>query len=182
VRPAPPTRIRPIPAPDVAPVVRRADLPLPAYRYVPGLHPHPFRDPAGHRHLHGHVWPAPLWSPRGDWRSDAPWLHGLDLFDHRFYWESHECWEAIWHAVDRSHVDRQLIQALIQAAAFVIKKHCGTERAARHLLARSLGRLDTVVDTVGARHRGVDIPVLAARLRAFDAGGPWPCVPMAQGT
>ena len=179
-----PTRgvARPIPPPDHPLPRRRPELPLPAYRYVPGLHPHPFRDADGHRHLHGHDWPAPLWTPEGDWRIDAPWLHGLDLFDQRFYWESHECWEAIWHEVDRAHVDRQLIQALIQAAAFVIKKHCGTARAAQHLLSRCLGRLDTVQTTVGPHHRGVDVPRFMDALRVFDGGGPWPCVPMAQGT
>ena len=172
----------PIPAPDPAPPLRRPDIGLPAYRYVPGLNPHPFRDAAGHHHLHGHAWPAPLWSPDADWRQDAPWLHGLDLFDQRFYWESHECWEAIWHEVDRAHVDRQLIQALIQAAAFIIKKHCGTERAARHLLSRCTGRLDAVQAEAGPVLRGVDVPAFQAALHAFDAGGPWPCVPMAQGS
>lgn len=172
--------LRPIPAPAPPPPRRRPDLGLPAYRYVPGLHPHPFRHAGGHRHLHGQGWPAPLWAEGADWREDAPWLHGLDLFDQRFYWESHECWEAIWHEVDRRHVDRQLVQALIQAAAFVIKKHCGTERAASHLLARCLARLDTVQRERGPVHWGVDLPGLAGALRAFDAGGPYPCVPMAQ--
>ena len=80
-----PTRgvARPIPPPDHPLPRRRPELPLPAYRYVPGLHPHPFRDADGHRHRHGHDWPAPLWTPEGDWRIDAPWLHGLDLFDQR---------------------------------------------------------------------------------------------------
>ena len=172
--------LRPIPAPDPPPPRRRLDLGLPAYRYVPGLQPHPFRHAGGHQHLRGHAWPAPLWAADADWRQDAPWLHGLDLFDQRFYWESHECWEAIWHEVDPTHVDRQLLQALIQAAAFVIKKHCGTQRAARNLLSRSVDRLETVQRERGPSHRGVDLPALVAALRAFDAGGPWPRVPMAQ--
>lgn len=172
--------LRPIPAPVPPPPRRRPDLGLPAYRYVPGLQPHPFRHAGGHRHLRGHVWPAPLWASGADWRQDTPWLHGLDLFDQRFFWESHECWEEIWHAVDRAHIDRELLQGLIQAAAFVIKRHCGTDRAARTLLARSIGRLETVQRRCGAAHRGVDLPGLVTALRDFDAGGRWPCVPMAK--
>jgi uncharacterized protein len=177
---APGRPLGPIPAPDPPPLRRRPDIGLPAYRYVPGLQPHPFRHAGGHRHLHGQAWPAPLWSPDADWRQDAPWLHGLDLFDQRFYWESHECWEAVWHAIDRDHVDRQLVQGLIQAAAFVIKKHCGTQPAAGNLLMRSIGRLETVQRERGSVHRGLDLPGLVVALRAFDAGGPWPCVPMAK--
>lgn len=165
-----------IPAPEPAPPRRLPDLPLPAYRYVPGLHPHPFRDPDGHQHLHGLAWPSPLWAPDLDWRTDQPFLHGLDLFDQRFYWESHECWEAIWHEVDRAHVDRELLQALIQAAAFVIKRHTGSDRAARHLLERSTRRLGEVARRSGRVHRGVDVVALVARLQAFDTGGPWPVI------
>jgi hypothetical protein len=167
---------RPIPAPVPAPPLRRPHLALPAYRYVPGLHPHPFRDADGHHHLHEVRWPSPLWAPDGPWWEADAFQHGLDLFDQRFYWESHECWEAIWHRVDRAHVDRELVQALIQAAAFVIKRHVGADRAARHLLERATGRLGEVARRGGATWCGVDVARFSASLSAFDGGGPWPVI------
>ena len=159
---------------------RLPSVPMPAYRYVPGLQPHPFRHEAGHGHLVGQEWPAPLWCADGGWESQGPWLHGLDLFDHRFFWESHECWEQLWLAIDRDHIDRQLVQGMIQAAAFVIKQHTGRARAAENLLARSLARLAAVRSARGDQVAGVHLPSFMSGLVAFRQGAAWPCVPMAR--
>ena len=72
--------------PDPAPL--RVALALPPYRYVPGLQPHPHKHAEGHGH-------APVLPPL------LLWHHGLDLFDHRFYWECHEVLEGRWKTLPR---------------------------------------------------------------------------------
>src|SRR2546426_12089964 len=94
-------RLIEIPDPGDRGVPRYSQRPFPAYRYVPGLHPHPQRDPAGHSYqpkpaLNRH---AP-WSI-ADWRTLDDWLYGVDLFNHFYFWEAHEAWEGLWAAVER---------------------------------------------------------------------------------
>ena len=58
---------------------------FPSYRYVPGVHPHPVRDPAGHSyHSRGHVSTVSSWKA-DEWRSLSDWLWGVDLFNAFFF-------------------------------------------------------------------------------------------------
>ena len=72
--------------------VRYTTKPLPPYRYLPGLHPHPMANPHGHSHGAPDE-PHPAWDPE-EWRALDDWLYGVDLCNHHYYWESHEAWEA----------------------------------------------------------------------------------------
>lgn len=164
---------RPIPAPDPAPALRAPHVPLPPYRYVPGLDPHPFRHVGGHLYTDGSAPVEAPWQP-GPWRQDPRWLHGLDLFDQRYYWESHEVFEALWHQVEPNSALGQGLQGLIQAGASVLKRHMGQPRAADRLHGVARARLLAVSVTVGARWRGVDLPATVAALDAFSRGGDWP--------
>ena len=67
--------------------------PLPPYSYVPGKFPHPIRDPQGHSF--GEVPDAVVNLDPQQWRECRPYLRGIDLFNHGFYWEAHESWEAV---------------------------------------------------------------------------------------
>ena len=167
------TEIHPIPAPLPAPALRVVGRPLPAYRYLPGHGPHPFRHPDGHLYTDGSAPEEVEWVD-GPWQEDTEWLWGLDLFDHRYYWESHEVLEAIWHHVPRQTPLWWMLKGLIQASAFTLKQHMGQERAADRLLGRSTGLLMQASEQLGAVHRGVHMPMLCERLRAFHVGGPWP--------
>lgn len=99
---------------------------FPAYRYVPGLHPHPVRDRAGHsyrpapRRAHHAPWEAAAW------RTLADWLFGVDLFNAFFFWEAHESWEGLWAAQPRHSVPARMLQGLIQIAAALLKIHLGS--------------------------------------------------------
>ena len=110
----------------------------------------------------------PLWWSEVDWRTHDWFLHGCDLFDHRYLWESHEVWEEIWHAVPKGDPDRERIQLLIQAAACALKVHMGSERAARRLLERCRQRLERFEPQM------VDGQRLLVDLEAFVDGGDWP--------
>lgn len=166
--------MRPIPPPKNPLPLRLPDWPLPPYRYLPGLNPHPFRSPQGHMYTDGSA-PVPSpWTPDTPWREDQAYLRGLDLFDQRFYWESHEVWEGIWHQVPKDSSFSLLLQALIQSGAYTIKIHSERPSAAEKLLARIRMRLDGVQAQEGARYRGLALATLLQRLEAFATGGAWP--------
>jgi hypothetical protein len=122
--------------PDPGPRGRRyTTRALPPYRYVPGRHPHPTRDPRGHSYE-----PEPKlnrhgpWQPE-DWRDLEDWLYGIDLFNAFYFWEAHEAWEGLWAAAERESAPALLLQGLIQIAAALLKAHMGVDAGA-FLLSR----------------------------------------------
>jgi hypothetical protein len=117
------------------------DRPFPPYRYVPGLHPHPVRDPAGHSYRPDA--PANRHAPwdAASWRTLADWLFGVDLFNAFFFWEAHESWEGLWAAQPRRSVLARFLQGLIQIAAALLKIHLGAAAAAASLARRGLDKL-----------------------------------------
>ena len=83
------------------------DFPLPAMAYVPGITPRRGTSLEGES-------PARLFRL------------GADLFNHGFYWESHEAWEAVWHAEGRAGDRAILIRGLIHLAACGVKARQGS--------------------------------------------------------
>ncbi|MEO2237199.1 MAG: DUF309 domain-containing protein, partial [Candidatus Poseidoniia archaeon] len=55
------------------------------------------------------------------WRTLDDWCHGVDLCNAHFYWESHEAWEALWHAVPRRSAPHRFLQGLIKVSAALLK-------------------------------------------------------------
>ncbi len=163
-----------IPPPEPGSPRRLTERPLPSYRYVPGLQPHPFRHPDGHLYTDGSAPEEVVWRADLPWREDPDWLWGCELFDQRFYWEAHEAWEALWHQVPRGGQSSELLQGLIQAAAFVLKQHMGHTAGAKRLLARASSRLERVAKGPPEVHRGLDLDAVIAQLHAFEQGGDWP--------
>ena len=95
----------------------------PRYAYLPGgSHPHPERDPGGHRH------------------SAVLFGEGVDLYHAGFLWEAHVVWEGLWRATDDVG-ERDFYQGLIQLAAALIQVQVGHERGAAKLLAAARERL-----------------------------------------
>ncbi len=118
------------------------ERPFPAYRFVPGLHPHPVRHPAGHsyaatardtRHA--------AWDP-ARWRTVIDWLAGVDRFNAFYFWEAHESWEGLWAAQPRASTPARLLQGLIQIAAALLKIHLGSPQGAASLSQDGLQKLD----------------------------------------
>ena len=167
-----------IPPPSPPPNRRVPERALPAYRFVPGQSPHPFRDPGGHMYTDGSA-PAEIpWDPTVPWSEDPAHHWACELFDHRYYWEAHEAWEAMWHFAPADSPIRSLLQGLIQVAASVLKRHVGQDGGADRLQARSRVRLQTAVDGCGAVVHGIDVPELLLRLDRFHATGKWPLLPL----
>src|SRR5438874_1948640 len=99
------------------------DRPLPPYSYVPGLSPHPTSDPRGHSFGQREPKPKPL--DETSYAANATYLYAIDLFNHGFYWEAHEAWEALWHAAGRHGPTADFLKGLIKLAAAGVKAREG---------------------------------------------------------
>jgi molybdopterin-guanine dinucleotide biosynthesis protein A len=110
--------------------VRVQDRPLPPYTHIPGVTPHPISDPAGH--MHGNVEEAATID--GQLTASEPYLWGRRLFQTGYYWEAHEAWEGLWHALGRSGPRADLVKGLIKLAAAGVKlREHNYEGLQRHL-------------------------------------------------
>ena len=110
---------------------RYSTRPFPAYAFRPGRNPHPTRDPQGHSRARAQD-TAPAFDP-ARWGESGEYLFGVDLFNHAYWWEAHEAWEACWIAAGRDTVAGQFLQGLIQAAAACLKRELGQANGARLL-------------------------------------------------
>ena len=111
------------------------ELPLPPYAYVPGRFPHPVSDPAGHQFAARPAIPTPL--EAGAWWSNQAYLWSFDLFNHGYYWESHETWEGLWHAAGRKGTTADFLKGLIKLAAAGVKNLAGTPRGVKSHAGRA---------------------------------------------
>ena len=154
--------------PDPGARVRYSARPFPPYRFVPGVHPHPTRDPHGHSFdpkptLDRH----PPWDP-AEWRTLDDWLYGVDLFNAHYFWEAHEAWEGLWAAVPRDSVAGLLVQGLIQIAAALLKLHMGSEAGFVVLSTEGLDKLRHVAQQA-PRFMGIEIAVVVDEFAAYLA-------------
>jgi predicted metal-dependent hydrolase len=71
---------------------------------------------------------------------DLQYWHGIELFNARKFWESHEAWEEIWLVSEG--VESDFYQGLIQCAAALLKFQRGEFEPARRLYALAKEKLD----------------------------------------
>lgn len=139
------------------------DRVLPAYRFVPGLNPHPVEHPAGHSHG-GRADDARV--PPDRWRENKAYLYGIDLYHQGYYWEAHEAWEGLWRQAPRPSLERDFLQGLILNSAAQLKAHLGSARGCRRLSRSSEERLERVRARVeGGTFMGLDVSLLLEQLR-----------------
>jgi len=112
------------------------------------------------------------WAPAADWRTDHRHLFAADLFDHRFMWEAHEAWEALWHFAGNNSAERALLQGLICCAAASLKHHMEAPTAAAKLLDRATDVIRPWSSTPVIY--GVLHTQLLSDTRRHLSGGPWP--------
>ena len=147
------------------------ELPFPSYAYVRGQQPHPTRDAAGHSFGK----PAQSWTrPDPDqWEACRPYLYGIDLFNHGYYWEAHEVWEGLWHACGRQGMVADFLKGLIALAAVGVKLREGSDRGVRQHAARAVALFNEVVRELGptrTRFLGLEPEVLAQFAAAVADG------------
>ena len=136
---------------------------FPPYRYVPGKGPHPTRSPEGHSYGRE---TAPVAIDEESWRRCEPYLFAVDLFNHGYYWEAHEALEAIWHGVGHDTAIGTFAQAVIQAAAALLKHSTGKQDSAGRLAAAAIGKLRCGAAVI----LGVDTEALATQLETHLDG------------
>ena len=149
----------------------------PPYSYVPGgPWPHPIREPGGHSF--GHRSAAVLPVDADTWRESAAYLRGIDLFNEGYYWEAHEAWEPLWHALGRRGPRADAIKALIKLAAAGVKVREGQPRGVATHAGRVAALFEGVAREVGPRLFGLDLLAMAETARRVaerpptDASGP----------
>ena len=148
--------------------MRYCERPLPPYRYRPGRTPHPTRHPAGHAYGSEEA-AEPAASEAFDearWHECAAYLHGIDLFNHGYWWEAHEALEGPWRAAGRRSGTGDFLQGLIQLAAALLKHATGAPATAERMAARACAKLRR---TPGV-FLGIDAETLARDAEAFLAG------------
>jgi hypothetical protein len=137
--------------------------PFPPYRHVPGKTPHPTRSTQGHSYGCDLV---PVSIGEADWRHSEPFLFAIDLFNHGYYWESHEWLEALWQGSGRGGEIAVFVQGLIQAAAALLKHSMARTDSAARLASFAIAKLRRDGEIV----LGVDTRTLAGELADFVAG------------
>ncbi|QDT56126.1 hypothetical protein Pan44_41770 [Caulifigura coniformis] len=161
---------------------------FPPYTYTPGVTPHPIRDPAGHSHGQ----PVRTIIVENN-RIDAvpEFARGVALFGRGYYWEAHEEWEAVWHAVGRHGPTADFLKALIKLAAAGVKVREGKPAGVQRHALRALELVTHVRAQSGASHFAglplADLSRLASSIAettwtqpALDHGRPiafWPGLP-----
>ena len=149
-----------IPVPSVV-FLRRVERAFPAYRYVPGVLPHPIRHPDGHLYKS-----SERFDHHVDWEKDEQFLYGADLFDARYFWESHENWEHCWHKSQGAY--KKCIQGLIQISASILKHHMGSYKPRDTLFHAAFQKLES------APLVGWNFERLIKDTELFFLGGDWP--------
>ncbi len=130
--------------------------PLPPYSYVPGRQPHPESDPAGHRFGHGDR--EPVRFEPGNWATSSDYLFGCDLFNHGYYWEAHEAWEAAWLGCGRTGTAATFLKGLIKLAAAAVKAREGRPDGTKRHALRSAELLREVRGEAGQpRYLGLEV-------------------------
>lgn len=143
---------------------RYSNRPFPAYRFVPGRNPHPRRNPQGHSF--GCLEPNPAPCTPEEWSLSDDYRLGIDLFNFAYWWESHEVFEAFWHAAGPKTEQGQFFQGLIQLAAGHLKRFMGNEAAASNLFRRSARRLSGLPD----QYLGIAVGDLRTELQQGRTG------------
>lgn len=150
---------------------RYTDRPFPPYRFIPGHHPHPTAHPDGHSFRPpGEPEPTPPFVPPHDWRGDESYLYGCDLYNHAYWWEAHEAWEAIWHLPPKGSAHKRYLQGIIQLAACHLKLLLGRLDGVERLIVTGREHLDAALAlSSGPRFMGIDVIALRRRVDAYYA-------------
>lgn len=138
--------------------------PFPPYRYVPGQTRHPRRHPQGHSY--GQPEPPPQLFPTDRWETSDDYRYGIDLYNFAYWWESHEIFEAFWHASGHNSEQGNFFQALIQLAAANLKHVMNNETATHKLVQAGIARFQRVA----APYMGIDVPFVLHALHEYLAG------------
>lgn len=148
-------------------MTRAADLPLPAYRHVPGENARP--DEATFAAVKRMV-PAETRSATA--ADNVAWRYGLRLLDAGFYWEAHEVLEPVWLAAAPNSRERHLVQAVIHLANGRLKDVMGRPNARLRLAGLARQGLEAAFPAGEGTLMGLDGSVVLQAAERLAAGEP----------
>ena len=93
-------------------------------------------------------------------------MYGIDLYNYAYWWECHEVFEGLWHAVGHNSEQGNFFQALIQFAAANLKRFTGNHRAAGNLVTSGIVRLQKIPTL----YMGIDVARLSTDFRQQVVG------------
>lgn len=97
-----------------------------------------------------------------DWTHCEPYLYGIDLFNHGYWWEAHEALEVVWLAAGARETQCGIfVQGLIQLAAAQLKRVIGSASGAQSLTAAGCEKLEVA----RGRYLGIDVAGLVAEVQ-----------------
>lgn len=108
---------------------------LPPYSFIPGENPHPLKA-GGFWETQGE--PHCQKIPEDDPLRNRDFAYAIDLYNFKFYWESHVYFEALWNAHQRSGDIAQLLKAIIIDAAGMVKTNKNQQGPAKTHFDRSM--------------------------------------------
>ena len=145
---------------------------LPAYTYVPGgpwPHPNRAKESTGDRDMAPSVANTSLPS---DVAASPLFRRAVELFDAGYYWEAHEAWEVLWHAVGRRGPTADVLRGLIKLAAAGIKVRERREPGVRTHARRAAECFASARRQGGVHQLGLDLDVWIERAREIAASPP----------
>ena len=97
------------------------------------------------------------------WHVCTPYLYGVDLFNHGYWWEAHEAWEGPWQVAGRHSEVGSFLQGLIQISVARLKWRQQLDRPAKRLRDDGLAKLERR----GKRFAGLEIPSFCLQVKEF---------------
>ena len=134
---------------------RYSPKPFPPYRFIPGVNPHPTESPQGHSYRRFESSVQPL--KANNWFENETYLYGIDLYNHEYWWESHEAWESLWKLSPEDPLTRDFLQGLIKISAAFIKWQLKTPRGVAIHFHSALNHLQKVREQYSS-YMGIDLP------------------------
>ncbi len=150
---------------------RYSTAPFPSYRFIPGKSPHPTAHPDGHSYRPAGTPEPHVDLPRPeDWAASDTYLLATDLYNHGYWWEAHETWEALWQVSDKGGVQGRFLQGLIQLAACHLKWHMGHLDGVARLRESSLKYLRAAQsDGSAGEYMGLEVTNLCTAVEIYYA-------------
>ena len=111
----------------------------------------------------------------GQWENSAAYLWGIDLFNHGYYWESHEAWEALWHAAGRRGTTADFLKGLIKLAAAGVKAREGNRDGIGRHARRAADLFSRVADAPPLKivFAGLSLQALGVLARFLETEPPF---------
>ena len=136
---------------------------LPSYRHIPGMTPHPISDKNGHSYGKQKTNTPRL--VENDWLNNNEYLYAIDLFNYKFYWETHETLEDLWK-LETDSILKLFLQGLIQISAAYLKWIQGFDEGRKKLRLKGLQKLSQVQNT-HTIYCGINLPRFIDETKSF---------------